>query len=75
MEKGNEDVLSETGKAFITKRNPSVKIFEDYISWSISPNPVRINIPPRLSDRAKIGEVSVISNEKKALVVASEKMF
>ena len=75
LKKEKKDVLSEAGIAFITKSDPSVKIFEDYIAWGISPNPVRINIPPCLSDRAIIGVISVISNNEEALIVASEKMF
>lgn len=75
LEKKIEDVLSMAKQAFITKGNPSVKIFEDYVAWSISPNPVRINIPPLLSDRALIGVVSVITNYDEGLKVASESAF
>ncbi len=75
LHKADEDVISAPRNAYITKENPKSKIFEDYVTWGISPNPVRINIPPHLSDRANIGEVVTDSSKGQILRIASENTY
>jgi hypothetical protein len=54
LEKEDEDVIGSAGEAYITSVNSSARIHEDYVAFSITKNPVRLSIPPRLADRALI---------------------
>lgn len=91
LEKEDDDVISAPKEAFISIDNKSTKIYNDYVSWGISPKEPKISIPPGLCDRALLcrydeessgsnivppeGSTPIEKEKKLFLMFASEKGY